>query len=134
MYPFPEKTQTICARRYLHRPAYCAAARVCCHQHPIPRRAPLFSTNRPSICGKLFFSSCRYAVRIPVFARKTALFMQSSSEFPAISCLVHPQFIFILHDRTCWGPHITAPKLEELLCTKPNSRATPKRRPALYMP
>ena len=24
--------------------------------------------------------------------------------------------------------------LEELLCTKPNSRATPKRRPALYMP
>ncbi len=103
-----------------------------------PRRAPLFSTRNSSVCGKLFrfFSlfPCHYAVCIPVFAHKLPLFTQSLPEFPAISCLVHPQFIFILHDRIYRGPPITAPTLEELLCTKPNSRATPKRRPALYMP
>ena len=76
---------------------------------------------------------CRYAVCIPVFAHKLPLFTQSLPEFPAISCLVHPQFIFILHDRIYRGPYYR-PQLEELLCTKPNSRATPKRRPALYMP
>ena len=74
-----------------------------------------------------------YAVCIPVFAHKLPLFTQSLPEFPAISCLVHPQFIFILHDRIYRGPYYR-PQLEELLCTKPNSRATPKRRPALYMP
>ena len=67
------------------------------------------------------------------FAHKLPLFTQSLPEFPAISCLVHPQFIFILHDRIYRGPYYR-PQLEELLCTKPNSRATPKRRPALYMP
>ena len=52
---------------------------------------------------------CRYAVCIPVFAHKLPLFTQSLPEFPAISCLVHPQFIFILHDRIYRGPLLPPP-------------------------
>ena len=110
---------------------------VYCHQHLIsPPRVFVFH-KKPLCLWKtvqiLFTFSLSLRGLHSCFAHKLPLFTQSLPEFPAISCLVHPQFIFILHDRIYRGPYYR-PQLEELLCTKPNSRATPKRRPALYMP
>ena len=136
MYPFPEKLQTICAKRYLHRPAYCAATRVCCH-HLISRRAFLFSTRSPSVCGKPF----RFFSRFPVVTRSAFLFLPTSCpcsrkvyrNFQLFHALfIRSSFLFFMIE-SIGGPYYR-PQLEELLCTKPNSRATPKRRPALYMP
>ena len=84
-----------------------------CHQHPIsPPRVFVFH-KKPLCLWKtvqiLFTFPCRYAVCIPVFAHKLPLFTQSLPEFPAISCLVHPQFIFILHDRIYRGPPLPPP-------------------------
>ena len=45
---------------------------------------------------------------------------------------IRSSFLFFMIE-SIGGPYYR-PQLEELLCTKPNSRATPKRRPALYMP
>ena len=105
-----------CSHGILSSASYLPAARFFFHKKPLC----LWKTVRI-----LFTFPCRYAVCIPVFAHKLPLFTQSLPEFPAISCLVHPQFIFILHDRIYRGPYYR-PQLEELLCTKPNSRATPK--------
>lgn len=86
---------------------------VYCHQHPVsPPRVFVF--HKKLLClwktvQILFTFPCRYAVCIPVFAHKLPLFTQSLSEFPAISCLVHPQFIFILHDRIYRGPLLPPP-------------------------
>mgnify|MGYP006944404302 CR=1 FL=1 len=122
---------------------------VYCHQHPIsPPRVFVFH-KKPLCLWKtvqiLFTFSCRYAVCIPVFAHKLPLFTQSLPEFPAIrseehtselqlfhALLIRSSFLFFMIE-SIGGPYYR-PQLEELLCTKPNSRATPKRRPALYMP
>ena len=86
---------------------------VYCHQHPVsPPRVFVF--HKKLLClwktvQILFTFPCRYAVCIPVFAHKLPLFTQSLPEFPAISCLVHPQFIFILHDRIYRGPLLPPP-------------------------
>ena len=45
---------------------------------------------------------------------------------------IRSSFLFFMIE-SIGGPYYR-PQLEELLCTKLNSRATPKRRPALYMP
>lgn len=110
---------------------------VYCHQHPIsPSRVFVFH-KKPLCLWKtvqiLFTFPCRYAVCIPVFAHKLPLFTQSLPDFQLFHALfIRSSFLFFMIE-SIGGPYYR-PQLEELLCTKPNSRATPKRRPALYMP
>ena len=84
--------------------------RCCLHFFPVvTRSAFLFlPTNCP--CSRKVYRN---------FQLFHALFIRSS-------------FLFFMIE-SIGGPYYR-PQLEELLCTKPNSRATPKRRPALYMP
>ena len=84
--------------------------RCCLHFFPVvTRSAFLFlPTNCP--CSRKVYRN---------FQLFHALFIRSS-------------FLFFMIE-SIGGPYYR-PQLEELLCTKPNSRVTPKRRPALYMP
>ena len=102
-----------------------------------PRRAFLFSTRSPSICGKPF----RFFSLFPVVTRSAFLFLPTNCpcsrkvyrNFQLFHALfIRSSFLFFMIE-SIGGPYYR-PQLEELLCTKPNSRATPKRRPALYMP
>ena len=98
-----------------HPPERCLSrkagiVRCCLHFFPVvTRSAFLFlPTNCP--CSRKVYRN---------FQLFHALFIRSS-------------FLFFMIE-SIGGPYYR-PQLEELLCTKPNSRATPKRRPALYMP
>ena len=102
-----------------------------------PRRAFLFSTRSPSVCGKPF----RFFSLFPVVTRSAFLFLPTNCpcsrkvyrNFQLFHALfIRSSFLFFMIE-FIGGPHYR-PQLEDLLCTKPNSRATPKRRPALYMP
>ena len=102
-----------------------------------PRRAFLFSTRSPSVCGKPF----RFFSLFPVVTRSAFLFLPTNCpcsrkvyrNFQLFHALfIRSSFLFFMIE-SIGGPYYR-PQLEELLCTKPNSRATPKRRPALYMP
>lgn len=102
-----------------------------------PRRAFLFSTRSSSVCGKPF----RFFSLFPVVTRSAFLFLPTNCpcsrkvyrNFQLFHALfIRSSFLFFMIE-SIGGPYYR-PQLEELLCTKPNSRATPKRRPALYMP
>ncbi len=84
--------------------------RCCLHFFPVATRSAFLflPTNCP--CSRKVYRN---------FQLFHALFIRSSFLFFMIGSIGGPYY---------------RPQLEELLCTKPNSRATPKRRPALYMP
>ena len=84
----------------------------------------------------------RYCLHFfPVVTRSAFLFLPTNCpcsrkvyrNFQLFHALfIRSSFLFFMIE-SIGGPYYR-PQLEELLCTKPNSRATPKRRPALYMP
>ena len=114
-----------CNHGILSSTSYLPAARFC-----FPQEAPLFVENRSDSFH--FF---------PVVTRSAFLFLPTNCpcsrkvyrNFQLFHALfIRSSFLFFMIE-SIGGPYYR-PQLEELLCTKPNSRATPKRRPALYMP
>ena len=148
-----------CNHGILSSTSYLPAARFC-----FPQEAPLFVENRSDSFQAIPHNSkCRYGERgaadagavlkpsggncavlpslFPVVTRSAFLFLPTNCpcsrkvyrNFQLFHALfIRSSFLFFMIE-SIGGPYYR-PQLEELLCTKPNSRATPKRRPALYMP
>ena len=95
---------------------------VYCHQHPIsPPRVFVFH-KKPLCLWKT----------VQILFRQYRIILSTDTASEMRQPFIRSSFLFFMIE-SIGGPYYR-PQLEELLCTKPNSRATPKRRPALYMP